>query len=160
MSLDPGPQGKGEGLEIELINCGQWCNQSQLCNVKVTQSGPTLCNPMDYTVHGILQAGILEWVFWVSLEWVSLLQGIFPTQESNQSLLHCRWIIYQLSYQESPKWRLHKNSKWQGSDSSQAGGHVKVLGELCSWKGHGSSACHSHMLLYVSLPSGSPWVVS
>ena len=28
-----------------------------------------------------------------------LLQRIFPTQESNQGLLHCRWIIYQLSYQ-------------------------------------------------------------
>ena len=30
--------------------------------VKVAQSCPTLCDPMDYTVHGILQAGILEWV--------------------------------------------------------------------------------------------------
>ena len=30
--------------------------------MKVTQSCPTLCNPMDYTVHGILQARILEWV--------------------------------------------------------------------------------------------------
>ena len=30
--------------------------------VKVTQSCPTLCGPMDYTVHGILQAWILEWV--------------------------------------------------------------------------------------------------
>ena len=29
---------------------------------KVTQSCPTLCNPMDYIVHGILQARILEWV--------------------------------------------------------------------------------------------------
>ena len=29
--------------------------------VKVTQSCPILCNPMDYTVHGILQATILEW---------------------------------------------------------------------------------------------------
>ena len=29
---------------------------------KVTQSCPTLCNPMDYTVHGILQARTLEWV--------------------------------------------------------------------------------------------------
>ena len=28
--------------------------------VKVTQSCPTLCNPMDYIVHGILQARILE----------------------------------------------------------------------------------------------------
>ena len=29
---------------------------------KVTQSSPTLCNPMDYAVHGILQARILGWV--------------------------------------------------------------------------------------------------
>ena len=36
-------------------------------NVQVTQSCPTLCNPMDcspagFSVHGILQTGILEWV--------------------------------------------------------------------------------------------------
>ena len=30
--------------------------------VKVAQSCPTLCDPMGYTVHGILQARILEWV--------------------------------------------------------------------------------------------------
>ena len=30
--------------------------------VKVAQLSLTLCNPMDYTVHGILQARILEWV--------------------------------------------------------------------------------------------------
>ena len=30
--------------------------------VKVTQSCPSLWYPMDYTVHGILQARILEWV--------------------------------------------------------------------------------------------------
>ena len=30
--------------------------------VKVSQSCPTLCDPMDYTVHGILQARILECV--------------------------------------------------------------------------------------------------
>ena len=35
-----------------------------LCNlsVKVAQLCPTLCDPVDYTVHGILQARILEWV--------------------------------------------------------------------------------------------------
>ena len=37
---------------------------------------------------------------WTELN-LSLLQGIFPTQESNQGLLHCRWIPYQLSYQEN-----------------------------------------------------------
>ena len=30
--------------------------------VKVAQSCLTLCDPMDYTVHGILEARILEWV--------------------------------------------------------------------------------------------------
>ena len=30
--------------------------------VKVAQSCPTLCDPLDYTVQGILQARILEWV--------------------------------------------------------------------------------------------------
>ena len=30
--------------------------------VKVAQSCPTLCDSMDYTVHGILQPRLLEWV--------------------------------------------------------------------------------------------------
>ena len=30
------------------------------------------------------------------------LQGIFPTQESNRGLLHCRQILFQLNYQGSP----------------------------------------------------------
>ena len=30
--------------------------------VKVAQLCPTLCDPIDYTVHGIFQARILEWV--------------------------------------------------------------------------------------------------
>ena len=33
---------------------------------------------------------------------LSCLQWIFPTQELNQVLLHCRQIPYQLSYQGSP----------------------------------------------------------
>ena len=52
--------------------------------MKVAQSCLTLCDPMDYTVHGILLARILEWVAF------SLLQGIFPTQGSNRGLPHCR----------------------------------------------------------------------
>ena len=96
--------------------------------VKVAQSCPTLCNPMDYTVHGILQARILEWVAfpfsrgssqprdWTQVSYtvggfftswatkearvgsLSILWQIFPTQESNQGFLHCRRILYQLSY--------------------------------------------------------------
>ena len=33
---------------------------------------------------------------------LALLQGIFLTQESNRGLLHCRQILYQLSYQRNP----------------------------------------------------------
>ena len=65
--------------------------------VKVIQSCPTLCDPMQYTVHGILQARILEWGS------RSLHQGIFPTQGSNPGLPHCRQILYQLSHRGSPR---------------------------------------------------------
>ena len=42
------------GLRLQL---GKFYSDSE---VRVTQS--CLCDPMDYTVHGILQARILEWV--------------------------------------------------------------------------------------------------
>ena len=59
---------------------------------------PTVCDPMDCSppgssVHGTLQARILEWVA------ISL--GIFLTQEPNLGLLHCRQILYYLSHQGS-----------------------------------------------------------
>ena len=39
---------------------------------------------------------------------LSVLQGIFPTQGSNLSLLHCRQTLYQLSHQRSPSyWHSH-----------------------------------------------------
>ena len=38
----------------------------------------------------------------IGLSSQSLLQEIFSTQELNPGLLHCRWILYQLSYQGSP----------------------------------------------------------
>ena len=46
---------------------GQWGLDSEHggngeSELKVAQSCLTLCDPMDYTVHGILQARILEWV--------------------------------------------------------------------------------------------------
>ena len=82
---------------------------------------------MDYTVHGILQAGVLERVAFpfsrrssqprspalqadslpaeppgkpknTGVGSLSLRQQIFPTQELNRGLLHCRWILYQLFY--------------------------------------------------------------
>ena len=53
------------------------------------------CSPLGSSVHGILQAKILEWVA------ISSSRGIFPTQGLNPSLLHCRRILYSLSHQGS-----------------------------------------------------------
>ena len=58
----------------------------------------TLCDPMDYTVHRILHARILEWV-----ASHFLLQGIIPTQGLNPGLPHCKRILYRPSYLGSPK---------------------------------------------------------
>ena len=54
--------------------------------------GPVNCSPPGSTVHGILQARILE-------PWPSLLQRNFPIQGSNPSLPRCRQVLYQLSPQ-------------------------------------------------------------
>ena len=106
-------------------------------SVKVTQLCPTLRDPMNYTVHGILQARILEPVAVpfsrgssqprdqtqisalqadslpaelpgkpknTGVGSLSLLQQIFPTQESKRGLcLHCRQILYRLIHQGSPR---------------------------------------------------------
>ena len=69
--------------------------------VKVTQSCPTL------RPHGLYSP-------WNSpgqntgVGSLSLLQWIFPTQESNWGLLHCRWFLYQLSYHESSQFKPHE----------------------------------------------------
>ena len=50
-------------LNQGLVHCRLTLNQLSYQGspkVKVTQSHLTLCNPMDYTVHGILLARILE----------------------------------------------------------------------------------------------------
>ena len=58
---------------------------------------------------------------------LSLLQGIFPTQGPNPGLPHCRWILYQLSHQESPRileWVAYLFS----SGSSHPGENILIFG--------------------------------
>ena len=43
----------------------------------------------------------------------SLLQGIFPTQGSNPGLPHCRWILYPLSHQRSPRILRYRGSPFK-----------------------------------------------
>ena len=59
------------------------------------------CSPPGSSVHGILQARILEWVaIFFSRE---SSQPRNWTQGSNPGLLHCRQILYHLNHQGSPK---------------------------------------------------------
>ena len=54
------------------------------------------CGRIPYQLSHNGSPRILEWV-----AITSLLQGTFPTQESNRGLLHCRRILYLLNYQGS-----------------------------------------------------------
>ena len=45
---------------------------------------------------------------------LSLLQGNFPTQKSNWGLLHCRWILYQLSHLGSLSDNIQETETLQG----------------------------------------------
>ena len=70
----------------------------------VTQSYPTLCDPIDCSppgssVHGVFLAII------TGMGCQALLQVIFPTQGSNPGLLHYRQILYGLSHQ-----RIHSHT--------------------------------------------------
>ena len=58
-------------------------------------------SPPGSSVHGILQAK-----YWGGLPFC--LQGVFPAQGLNLDLLHCRQIIYRLSYQGRPSERIVK----------------------------------------------------
>ena len=95
---------------------------------------------------------------------LSLLQGIKPrdrTQGLNPGLLHCRWILYQLSHKRSPRkveWVVYPFS----SRSSQPRNRTRVscvagrfftnwaIREALKWK------LFSHVWLLVT-PCNSPW---
>ena len=51
-----------EGFLISPCDSLELCIQMGESESEVAQSYRTLCDPMNYTVHGILQARILKWV--------------------------------------------------------------------------------------------------
>ena len=77
-------------LEITVILC--------VCVCEVTQSCPTLCDPMDIRF-------LHPWDFLGKSTGVGchfLLWRFFPTQGLNPGLQHCRQMLYRLSHQGSP----------------------------------------------------------
>ena len=76
----------------ELISDSRNESESESCSVMSDSLWPRgLCSPWN-SLGQSTGVGSL-----------SLLQGIFPTQGSNQGLLHCRWILYQVSHKGSPR---------------------------------------------------------
>ena len=79
-----------------FASCSEYCGFLNL--FLVTQSCPTLCDPMDCSppgssVHGDSPGKNTR------VGCHAFLQGIFPTQGSNPGLLHYRRILYHLSHQ-------------------------------------------------------------
>ena len=143
---------------------------------KVAQLCLTFCDLMDYTVLGIHQARILEWVAFpfsrassrprieprspalqmdslpteppgeprnTGVGSLSLHQSVFPTQVSNQGLLHCRQILYQLSYQGSI--RVWVRVSCSGMPNSLQPHRLQPTRLLCPWDFPGKTAgvgCH------------------
>ena len=79
---------------LNLTTNKQGFNQTN--KVEVSQPCPTLCDPMNYTVHEFSRPD-------PGVGSLSLIQGIFPTQGSNPGLLYCRQILYQLIHKGSPR---------------------------------------------------------
>ena len=92
---------------------------------EVTQLGPTLYDPMDCSlpgssIHGIFQAGVLEWVA------MSLSRG--SSQGSKLGLQHCRQMLYHLSHCSK-----HSNRDFKTLFNSPLQWQFLVLKEGSSW---------------------------
>ena len=137
---------KSEGM------CVRVCVRVRVCTHLVTQSCLMICDPMDCnpsvsSVHGILQARILEWVCH------SLLQGIFL------GFLLFRWILYHLNHQGSPRTSINGSvGKWcsQKTFRSQGKKMKEVFREEA--EGIGIRECSTGGFLYaVSRKSSVPY---
>ena len=93
--------------------------------VLVAKPCPTLCDPM-----------VCPWTFPGKNTGVgchSLLQGIFPAQGLFQDLLHCRLILYCLSYQRLSGHFANLNKKYERRQISLYHLYMETLKNLHSW---------------------------
>ena len=84
---------------------------------------------------------------------LSPLQRIFPTQELKQGLLHCRWILYQLSYKRSPILFLVFGTPWtiqtmEFSRPEYYRGSLSLLQGIFPTQGLNPGLLHCRQILY------------
>ena len=84
--------------ELDTAEAAEHTHMCELCVCLVAQSCGALCDPTDGSLPG---SSVCRDSPGMTVGCQALLQGIFPTQGSNPSLLHFRWILYRLSHKES-----------------------------------------------------------
>ena len=111
----------------------------------VAQSCLTLCDPMDYSLPGssVHRDSLGKNT---GLGCHALLQGIFPSQGLNSGLLHCRWTLYHVSHQESPRildWVAYPFSRGSSQPRNHTGVSCIAGGFFSSWATRETLCQHS-----------------
>ena len=100
---------------------------------------------------------------------LSLLQGVFPAQGSNPGLPYCRWILYQLSYQGSPKVKvkvaqscltlcnpMYYTSPWNSPGQNTEVGSPSLFQGILPTQGSNPGLPYCRSILYQLSHQGSP----
>ena len=129
------PLGQGKPQYISWITIYEPESQGKIL---AAQSCLTLCGPMSRLFSPWNSPGERTGV-----GSHSLLQGIFPTQESNLCLLHCRQTLYHLSHQGSPIYDPSKFLTLSDPVSPKLFGNmwIRVVTWECCWKNERKWLC-------------------
>ena len=117
-------QEKNLKVKIELWIVNSYWKWKSLCHVQLFET-PWLYNP--WTSPG-QNTGVGS---------LSLLQEIFPTQGLNLGLLHCKWILYQLSHKGSPRmleWVAYPFSRGSSQPRNWTGVSFIAGGFFTNWE--------------------------
>ena len=104
--------------------------------VKFTQSCLTLCDPVDYTVHEILQARTLEWLTYPFFRRSS------QPRDQNPGLPHCRQVLLTAEPQGKPK--------------NTGVGNLSLLQRIFPTQESNQGLLHCRWILYHLSYEGSP----
>ena len=111
-----------------------WLDISLSLFIKITNEN------LLYSTGNSMQCSVVTWIHSPGQNTrvlsLSLLQGIFPTQGLNPCLLNCRWILYQLGHQKSPRileWVAYPFSRASFWPRNQTGVFYIEGGLFTSW---------------------------